>query len=161
MTLQNMKTLRDLSRELDRLHYVNNDPRVYAAIELVRKERAPQIEALRDQITKLRAKRPEKKPRWSDNTPRAVLDTCAKYWQGTTEYYTFRIHCWNSKGVCTSYPSGGYSDNGGWHPTSASFHFISLIDKQYSKPKGIGKYLEGRQSAKQLALKLAEYTVLG
>ena len=154
-----MKTIQELKIELDRLLRVGNDPRVQAAKAMVQAERLPQVTALEAQINKLRDKRPEKKPRWPQDTPSNVLEVCKKYWNGTVEYATFRIHCWNDKLVCTSYPSGGYSTVGGWTPTPACFHFISLseIDGFASrKPKRIGQDLEGRQSSKVLETTLNE-----
>lgn len=151
-----MKGIRELKIEVDRLLRVDNDPRVRAAKELVRQERKPQVEALEKQIEELQDKRPEKKPRWPANTPEAVLKACAAYWSGTTEFATYRIHCWNEKGACTSYPSGGYSNNMGWNPTPACFHFISLTELEYRKPKIVGQDLSGRQSQKVLDATLAE-----
>lgn len=138
------------------LTWVDNDQRGRDAKELVRKERQPQMETLKTQIKELQSKRPEPKPRWPSDIPQDVLDICKKYWSGTTEYATFRIHCWNDKLVCTGYPSGGYSTLGGWTSTPASFYFLSLIEMDYGKPKRIGQDLEGRQSSKVLIQTLKE-----
>lgn len=151
-------SLRELSKELDSLYRVDSDPRVRAAQDLVRKERAPKIAELKEQMEALREKRPEPKPRWADNVPAKVIEFCKEYWSGTTEYSVFRIHCWNDKAVCTSYPAGGYSTNGGWNKTQATFYFLSLTEKEYGRSKQIGKTLEGRQSKKQLETALAEIT---
>jgi hypothetical protein len=121
-------------------------------------ERSPRIKELEKLIAEAREERPVKKPRWPAETPGKVIEACNEYWGGTEEYRTFRIHCWNDKLVCTSYPSGGYSDNGGWHPTSACFHFLNMTEKEYGKPKRIGSDLEGRQSQKKLEAELAERT---
>lgn len=154
--------LRELKAKLDRLEWIELDPKVVAAKNIVWAERKPQVDAIKAKIAELQSKRPEPKPRWPLCTPPKVLAICEAYWRGTTEYHTFRIHCWNDKVVCTSWPSGGYSDNGGWHATSACFHFLSLNEKEHTlgsnRPKTIGKELVGRQSAKQLESALAERT---
>ena len=152
-------TLKALKSELWSLNNtVDNDSRVRRVRNEVIEERWPRIKELEKLIAEAREERPTKKPRWPENTPANVLAICNEYWQGTTESYTFRIHCWNDKAVCTSYPSGGYSDNGGWNPTAACFHFLSLTEKEYGKPKRIGADLEGRQSQKKLEATLAERT---
>lgn len=151
-----MKTIRQLKRELEMLTWVEGDQRVRDAKELVRKERQPKIDALTSQIKELQSKRPESKPRWPIDVPPHVLDICKKYWSGTTEDATFRIHCWNDKLVCTGYRSGGYSTVGGWTPTPACFIFLSLTDTDYGKPRRIGLDLEGRQSLKILTQTLTE-----
>lgn len=148
------RTLTQLKRERDTLlsyYNVTSDPRVQAQIEIVRNERAPKVAELDKQIEAARKAQPEKKPRWPENTPKEVLELCERYWRGTTEYASFRIHCWNDKLVCTSYPSGGYSDNGGWHPTPATFHFLHRFEKEtWGAPARIGQDLIGRQSQRQL-----------
>jgi hypothetical protein len=156
-------TLRELKARLDWLRsYLSmlNEPEVRDAMEKVRLKRLPQTLLLEKDISELRAKQPVKKvkPRWPEGTPPEVLEVCKQYWSGTTEYDKYRIHCWNTELVCTSYPSGGYSDNGGWHATPACFHFLSLSEKEYGKPKRIGEDLEGRQSATDLALILVART---
>ena len=151
-----MSKLMELRRKVSELSNVDYDERVWAVKRQIRKERQPEIDALNKQIEALREKRPEKKPRWPDNVPANVMDVCKKYWSGTTEYATFRIHCWNDKLVCTSYPSGGYSTNGGWTPSQACFFFLSLTQLDPYKPKHIGVDLEGRQSAKKLLETLEE-----
>jgi hypothetical protein len=156
----NDKTLMQLKRELDYLLYVYSDPRVQEQIKIVQAERAPRVKELSAKIELLREVKPAKKPRWPEGTPAEVIEVCERYWRGTTEFHTFRIHCWNSKVVCTSYPSGGYSDNGGWHPTPATFYFLSLTELEFNKPKRLGRYLEGRQSLKNLTLELAARTAV-
>ena len=156
--MNNEVGLRELKDQLTMLEWIDGDPKVNAARAIVRTERMPRINALKAKIAELQAKRPGPKPRWPENTPANVLAVCNLYWRGTTEFYTFRIHCWNDKFVCTSYPSGGYSDNGGWHPTSACFHFLSLTEREYGRIKRVGSDLEGRQSAKQLEVGLNERT---
>ena len=149
-------TLRELNRQLDMLYCLDTDQRVADVKKLVLNERQPKIEALKKQIEELREKRPEKKPRWPENVPANVLEVCKKYWSGTTAYDNFRIHCWNDKLVCTSYPSGGYSTVGGWTPTQACFYFLSMTEKDHGRPKHIGEDLDGRQSAKKLLETLEE-----
>ena len=79
-----------------------------------------------EELKALIPKKREPKPRWPENTPKSVLDFCEKYWRGTTEMDSYRIHCWNDKAVWTSWPSGGYSTVGGWNPVSATFFMLSL-----------------------------------
>jgi len=138
-----MKTIRELNDELRRLEFVEFDSRVNAARALVRAERKPRIDEIKAELEKLRSKRSDKKPRWDENTPKHILDVCSKYWNGTTEFYSYRIHLWNDDFVWTSYPSGGYSNNGGWHPTPACFHLISLKSMERGKPTHV-KSLDGR-----------------
>ena len=143
--------IKELKYELFLLETTRNDPRVIAAVELIRKERKPQIDVINAKIKELQNKRPAKKPRWDENTPKEVLDICEKFWRGTTEFYTFRIHIWNNDFVWTSYPSGGYSDNGGWNPTPSAYHLISRKELSYNKPMQI-KHITGRVS-KDMMLK--------
>lgn len=154
------KTLTQLKRERNRLidyYSLTSDTRVQKVIDVVRAERAPQVAELDRQIAAAEKARPAKKPRWPEGTPKNVLAVCERYWSGTTERTTYRIHCWNEHVVCTSYPSGGYSNNGGWHPTSCCFHFLALAGGGV-RHETLGQSLEGRQSQKQLDLALAERT---
>ena len=120
-----MSTLTTLKRELDRLLRVELAPEVAAAVRQVRLARAGRVAEVRAEIEALRAARPPKPPRWPIDTPTDVLDLCDKFWRGSSEHHEYRIHCWNERAVWTSYPSGGYSDNGGYHPTPASYRLVS------------------------------------
>jgi hypothetical protein len=124
------KKLRELKYELDVLNNLNNAPEVIEAKKKVAEARKPQIEALEKQIEALRSKRPEKTPRWPKNTPENVLKAAEAKWKGTTEFSTYRIHLWNSKAFWTSWPSGGYSTNGGWVKAPACFKLVSLIETE-------------------------------
>ena len=144
-------TIVELKQELTRLQGLPIfDERVAAAIALVRAERRPRINELKDQIERLRAKRPAKAPRWPDNTPPEVITQCERYWGGTTELAVFRIHCWNDLGIWTSYPSGGYSCNAGWQSTPSCYHLISRTKLEYRKPKLINSDRTGRQKPAEL-----------
>lgn len=155
-----MSTISELNRKLNLLSFVDLDKRVLEAKRLVRAERQPKIDEIKKEIEALRSKRPLPKPRWPENVPENVLTACKKFWSGTTELYTFRIHCWNDKGVCTGYPSGGYSNNGGWHPTPATFYFISLTKFERDKPVQFGDTISGRQTSKVLMETLEKFTKL-
>lgn len=147
-----------IKHELNRLQDFMNlccDPRVRKVLNTIRDERAPRVAELQNQLAEARRNAPAKKPRWPDNVPDNVLDACNRYWQGTEESRIFRIHCWNDKLVCTSYPAGGYSTNGGWVKTRATFYFLSLTQAS-GKPLHAGLYLQGRRSKKQLEATLAE-----
>lgn len=129
------------------LEWIDNDERVRTARELVRKERQPEIDSIKAKIEELRKLRPAKSSRWPENIPADVLEFCKKYWSGTTEYRTFRIGLWNDDFVWTSYPSGGYSDNGGWHPTPAVHYLLSRKELRWYKPVQVAS-VEGRLSKK-------------
>jgi hypothetical protein len=135
------KTLSELKLDLELLKNVRTAPEVLEAARKVMDKRKPKIEALEKQIEELRSKRPAKSPRWPANTPANVLKAAEDRWRGSTEFHTFRIHMWNSKAFWTSYPSGGYSNNGGWNPTPASFELISLTEKDLSMGHDYGKWL--------------------
>ena len=130
-------TLSELNQKLKQLTdytYITFTPKVQAAINEVRKENAPLVAELERQIKALQSKR---KPttRWPDNVPENIMTICNDYWNGTVEYWKFRIHLWNDKAVWTSYPSGGYSTAGGWNPSPACYYMLSLTEKEYNKPK--------------------------
>lgn len=149
--MNNELGLRSLKAELSSLEWVEMDPKVRAAREAVRAERKPIVDALKKQIAELQAKRPEKKLRWPENTPANILSACERYWGGTTELATFRIHMWNDKAVWTSYPSGGYSDNGGWNPTPVNYDLISLTEKdQFDRKFKVLANIRRRTSEKEL-----------
>src|SRR6266481_8686883 len=122
--------LTDLKHQLEELLRVEWHPDVVKAKEKVLAERQPKIDALKKQIEDLRSKQPKPSARWTDKTPELVKFACRQYWAGTEEYLTYRIHCWNDKAVWTSYPSGGYSNNGGWQQTPPCYYLLSLIDKE-------------------------------
>ena len=124
------KSLSQLKHELAILKSVQTAPEVLEAARKVLETRKPQIEALEREIDGMRAKRPEKTPRWPKNTPPNVLKAAEDQWRGTTECTTFRIHLWNSKAYWTSWPSGGYSTNGGWVKAPACFKLVSLVETE-------------------------------
>jgi hypothetical protein len=135
------KTLSQLKLELELLKNVRTAPEVVEAARKVLEVRKPQIEALEKEIESLRSQRPAKAPRWPVNTPKNVMEAAEARWKGTTEFSTFRIHMWNSKAFWTSYPSGGYSNVGGWNPTPACFSLISLTIKETGMGRTEGKEL--------------------
>ena len=92
----------------------------------------------------------KKKPRIPENTPENVLSVCKKFWSGTTESWTYRIHAWNAVAVWTSYPAGGYTDNGGWNPTPACYYLLSLTETQFGKPKELQTLSFERNSGKRV-----------
>jgi hypothetical protein len=152
-----MKKLRDLKWELDLLRRVDFDPEVVAVKKKVLADRQPKIEALERQIKELQGKRPAKRPRWPETTPPHILEACEEYWKGTTEFYSFRIHLWNSKSVWTSYPSGGYSNNGGWNPTPVNYDLISLTERNFRRAKVLANITQ-RTSTKELSTIMLEKT---
>ncbi len=154
------RTITQVKKEIASLtdyYSLASNPRVSKLIEQIRNENAGRIAELKKELVELENNKPQPKPRWPENTPEDVLLECEKHWYGTVESRTYRIHCWNDKIICTSYPAGGYSDNGGWHPTQATFYFLSRTEKRYDKAKDLAM-LEGRQSKKMLQQKLDELT---
>jgi hypothetical protein len=121
--------LMTLRRQLELLRYVSDAPEVVAAKEKVLEARKADIERVEAQIEELRAKRVKPKMRWPDSTPPEVIDECNAYWVGTTEYWTYRIHAWNEKAIWTSWPSGGYSTNGGWVKVKPCYFLICRAEK--------------------------------
>lgn len=159
--MKNRRSIKEIKYDLDKLtdrFWISMDQRVRDAIDLVKNENASKVAALEAELAAARRVIPVKKPRWPENTPEDVLEECKEYWRGSTEYHTFRIHCWNDAIVCTGYPNGGYSDNGGWHPTPARFYFLSRREIEYNHAKTL-RELEGRQSAKQLIAKMEELSI--
>jgi hypothetical protein len=119
---------REIGQAISRLtnyNYLAMDIRVFKLISAIRKENAPEVARLKALLgeKKVRAKA----PRWPENTPQDVLDACALFWRGTTEFHSYRIHCWNDVAIWTSYPSGGYSDNGGYHRTPPCYSMIHRV----------------------------------
>lgn len=145
------KTLKQLELELYELQNVDYHPKIIALKKIILAERQPEINKLKTEIERLKEIKNNipKKTRWPEDTPEEILKRCKSYWSGTVEYNEFRIHCWNDKAVWTSYPSGGYSSNGGWNPTPASFHLISLTELNHHKPIRLIE-LEGRVSNKKM-----------
>jgi len=159
--MEKKRTITQIKKEIRKLtdhDSLRFDDRVMKLIREIRKENAPKVEKLRAEIEELETKKPKKKLRWPEDTPEDVLEECNKYWRGTEEHRSFRIHCWNDKIICTGYPSGGYSTNGGWNSTSASFEFISRTEKTSWKSAKVLASLTGRQGKKQLQQKLDELT---
>ena len=154
--MKEKRTIRQVKDEISNLtdfYRLVNDKRVRELINTIRFENADKIKNLEAELSELNTNKSQPKPRWPENTPEDVLEECKQYWRGTTEFPIYRIHCWNDKIICTSYPSGGYSDNGGWNPTPATFYFISRTEKGFRGAKNI-KTLEGRQSKKKLQQEL-------
>jgi len=162
MSADKPKTLTQLKGELSNLtnyYSLANHPDVQAVIDRLRKENQPRVEELERQIAKLQS---ERKPvlRWPENTPANVLKACQAYWNGTEEYNTFRIHLWNDKAAWTSYPSGGYSTVGGWHPVSPAYFCIDLTgrinDMGRIRPKMLKELDFGRNSGKRVTPKMMQ-----
>jgi hypothetical protein len=123
--------IRDLKNKLNSLKWsVDYAPEVLAARKLVLERRNKEINEIEDQIKKLKEKQPKKKTRFPENTPDNVLKACENYWQGTEEFWKFRIHVWNDKAVWTSWGAGGYSTNGGWVKVKPCYFLISLTEMQ-------------------------------
>lgn len=105
---------------------------VVAARKSETAKRQVEIDACRKTIADIDATLTEMKrkktPRWPVDIPTEVLQRCQFYWNGTTEHAVFRVHCWNTRAVWTSYPAGGYSDNGGWHRTSPHYDLLSMTE---------------------------------
>jgi hypothetical protein len=147
------RTISSVKREISALDSwvsISYHPRVRALIEQIRKENQVKIKELQKELVELEANKKPPKPRWPDDIPESVLAFCKAHWKGTTEYDSFRIHCWNEKAVWTSYPSGGYSTAGGWNPTPAGFHLLSFTGKAIGGGAEILEDLEGRVSLKQM-----------
>ena len=144
------RTIKDVKNDIrkltDRTWIVLTDKRVSSLLKQIEKENAPKVKALEEELNALIPKKREPKPRWPENTPKSVLDFCEKYWRGTTEMDSYRIHCWNDKAVWTSWPSGGYSTVGGWNPVSATFFMLSLKEKPDVGMKSLLE-LEGREGS--------------
>lgn len=154
------RTITQVKKEIDNLwdwYSLSSNPRVVALINQIRNENAGKIAELKKELAELENNKPKATPRWSENTPQDVLKECEEYWKGTEEFRVYRIHCWNDKIICTSYPSGGYSTAGGWVKTQATFYFLSRTEKSWDKAKTLA-ILEGRQSKKVLQQKLDELT---
>lgn len=155
-----IRTIIQVTRELRALYdwrVLCADKRVQALLDTIRQENVGRIAELQAELKALEQNKPKPKPRWPETTPVSVLTECQAFWRGTEESRTYRIHCWNDKVICTSYPSGSYSDNGGRHPAQARFYYISRTELDYHRAKQVGE-LAGRQSAKQLQAKLDDLT---
>jgi len=160
--MEKKRTISDIKREIRSLTNYNDlmfDKRVMELIKKIRKENSEKVAKLNAELAELESKKPKPKPRWPEDTPEDVLKECEEYWKGTTELGTFRIHCWNDKIICTGYPSGGYSTNGGWNPSPVTFYFISRTIKEVHNKAKPFLTLEGRQSQKKLRQKLEELSV--
>jgi hypothetical protein len=148
--------LRELQAKLDSIErQINIDKRVFELKKKIRAERQAEIDDIQSKIKQLRDKQPKKKTeRWPEHTPANVREACNKYWNGTTEHASYRIHQWNDKAVWTSYPSGGYSTNGGWNPTPACYFLISLRKEESGlhgdKPKVLKTLFFERCSGKRV-----------
>jgi len=150
-----MRGVRDIKSEIDRLtNFIDiaQSPRVMALINQIRDENKEKVIVLREELKQVEANKKAPKPRWPVNTPKNILDLAVEEFKGTTEFHSFRIHCWNDKAFWVSWPSGGYSTTGGWHPTPATFTLISLIEKnRYHDTQGNHiTSLQGRVSEKTM-----------
>jgi hypothetical protein len=157
-----MGTVKKLKQELDDLTDYRRftcDKRVQAVIAEIRKEDAPRVAEIEAQLAAIHSGQKEYK-RWPDNTPPDAFRVCERYWNGTTEFSTFRIHQWNDKAVWTSYPSGGYSTNGGWIPTPSCYYLLSLTenDSGFSsgKPKILKELSFPRNSGRRVTKKIMQ-----
>jgi hypothetical protein len=155
--------VRAIQREIDDLHShwsLCQDKRVRDLISKIRDENEPKVAALRAELEAVKEAKPKKKPRWPEDIPDHILKICKKYWEGTDESYKFRIHCWNDHFVWTSYASGGYSDNGGWHPTPACFILLNF-DEIKDTSRGWRSNVEeisGRVSLKKMKERMDYWT---
>jgi len=142
--------LRSLRHRLNRLNDVRFSDAVHKAILAERARRAPDIAKVQAAIDELeKCKRPVA-PRFPADLPGSVLTACDRYWKGTEEFYKYRVHLWNARAVWTSYPSGGYSTNGGWIKSPACYHLLSLLENDsHGKPKVL-KTVDGRQKPSEL-----------
>lgn len=108
MSKETPRTISVVKLELERLtntFWICNSPKVQAAINEFRRENKAKVESLRNELELLRTGRKPSK-RWPQNVPQNVREACERFWSGTTEFATFRIHEWNEKAVWTSYPAG-------------------------------------------------------
>lgn len=161
---QETPKLRELKSELLKLteyFWLSRDKEVEAAVQKVRERNRPRVEELEKQIAAIREQRPAPKPRWPENTPANVLKACQDYWSGTAEYRSFRIHLWNDKAAWTSYPAGGYSDNGGFHPCPPCYSLISLTQTENrmsksNRPKELKVLRFERNSGKRVTPKMMQ-----
>lgn len=138
------RTIRDIEEEIKALVCHENLSfyhEVLVLINQLRNRNQPKVALLRKELAALHATKKHKKPRWPENTPEEVIRLCDDYWRGSSEAATYRIHCWNELAVWTSYPSGGFSDNGGSHPSPSRYFLLSRKTKE-------SRY--GRQSAATL-----------
>lgn len=130
MNPKSQRTIKEIKDEIRKLKDRNwilfTDKRIIALLKQIEKENEPKVKSLEEELKSITPKKREPKPRWPENIPQPILDFCEKYWHGTTESYTFRIHCWNDKAVWTSWPSGGYSTQGGWNKVKATFFMLPL-----------------------------------
>ena len=153
------RTISTVKKEISELSDwipLSHDPRVVKLIRSIRNENESKIIKLQEELANLEKKKRPPKPRWPDGTPEDVISLCDKHWQGTTEYGKFRIHCWNSKAIWTSYPGGTWSDNGGQHYGAAGFDLISRTEKDMGKAKVLATW-NGRIGLKQMQEKLEEF----
>lgn len=123
--------LRELHSRLQDIHdAVYRDPAVVAAVNAAEARSAAEVRKIhreiQEEINRLDAQHEARRltARWPAGTPEDVLELCRRYWQGTSEYRVFRIHEYNDIAVWTSYPSGGYSDNSGWHRTPSGYRLL-------------------------------------
>lgn len=132
------RQLRALS---DYQHIAATDPRVRALVREIIDGNKPAIDSLEELIADLQGKK--KAPRrFPDGVPTRVMETCLRYWNGTVEFRSFRIHCWNDYAVWTSYPGGTWSDNMGVHRGTSHYYLIPLIEYEAS---GVNTRLGGRK----------------
>lgn len=156
-----MRGINEIKRELETLelntpYSIISNKRVSELLLVLRKENADKVALLKKELAEASdSRKKDKKPRWPENTPQDILEFCKGHWRGTVESATFRIHCWNDKGVWTSYPAGGYSIVGGWVKTQATFFLISLteMDAYYCRHKVL-KTCSGRLSEKSMQAEL-------
>jgi hypothetical protein len=152
--MEKKPSVRDLRHQIQRLKWsVDRDERVLKVISIVKAEIAPKIKALEDQISAIVEKRPKPKPRWPENTPQNVIKKAEKEFEGSTQYHSFRIHCWNDKAFWVSWPSGGYYSLSGWHPTPATFILLSMTkeENKFGKSAPVRlKSVDGRLSQKSM-----------
>lgn len=120
LTISQLKARED---QLTEWYWIHKDPEVEKAIASFTERVRPELEAIR---AELKNRRDSRKPvqRWPEDTPPEVLEQCQRFWRGTEEFYKFRIHCWDDQYIWTGYPSGGYTNVGGYVQTPPAYDLI-------------------------------------
>ena len=131
-------------RELNKIiKKCKNDPDVILALKNLREAELNarrkylfEFSAARRNINDFTLNR-ERYKRWSKNTPLNIIQRCKNYWIGTRHLNTYRIHCWNDKGIITSFPGSYWTDEMfKQHYNKATVYCISLTETDESgKPK--------------------------
>ena len=151
-----MRGIREIEKEIDNLSgywKVCTSPRVRALIDTILKENEPKLKELREELEAVKSGKPKPKPRWPADVPEDVFNLCEDYWKGAEEYAVYRIHCWNDKGVWTSYPARAWYCQGVRHQGKSTFYILNRKEREYGKPKRI-ILRDGRVSDKEMKAEL-------